>query len=310
MRVVLSLCALALLTAGLWFWSSGGFDNLARVAADQQRAFQNDMAGMLRALRGGQAGAFWGLMGLSFAYGFFHAVGPGHGKVLIGGYGMGRKVAALRLAVIGFLASMGQAVTAVFLVYTGVWVLNLTRETLIGVTEDIMAPASYAAIGAIGLWLVWRGVQKLIRAARAQNHTDNHGHDHAHDHTHDHGGHCSECGHKHAPSLDEVSQIRSLREALGLIGGIAIRPCTGALFVLIITWQMGIGMAGVAAAFAMALGTASVTVAVGLAAVGMRGGLLSGLSDSGLLVRAVPVVELLAGAVITVIATGLLMRAL
>jgi ABC-type nickel/cobalt efflux system permease component RcnA len=107
-----------------------------------------------------------------------------------------------------------------------------------------------------------------------------------------------------------VSQIRSLREALGLIGGIAIRPCTGALFVLIITWQMGIGLAGVAAAFAMALGTASVTVAVGLAAIGLRGGLLASLNERGALVRVVPVVELLAGAVIAVIAAGLLLRAL
>jgi ABC-type nickel/cobalt efflux system permease component RcnA len=301
MRRILTLIALAALALTLWLWTSGGFDQLARYAAEQQRGFQNDMAGMLRALRGGQAGAFWGLMGLSFAYGFFHAVGPGHGKVLIGGYGMGRKVAAMRLTLIGFLASMGQAVTAVLLVYSGIWLLNFTRETLIGVTEDIMAPVSYAAIGAIGLWLVWRGVQKLLRRAPADTHI------HAHDAE---GGHCSECGHRHAPSLEEVSQIRSLREALGLIGGIAIRPCTGALFVLIITWQMGIGLAGVAAAFAMALGTASVTVAVGLAAIGLRGGLLASLNERGALVRVVPVVELLAGAVIAVIAAGLLLRAL
>lgn len=319
MRGLLSAVALAVFAGLAWFWWSGGFDQLARLAASEQRAFQNEIAGSLRGLRAGQSGAFWVLMGVSFAYGFFHAVGPGHGKVLIGGYGVARKVAALRLSVIGFLASMGQAVTAIILVYSGVWLFNLTRQTMVGVTEAVMAPVSFAAIAAIGAWLMWRGVAKLRRMrgvdhVHAHDHTNGHGHGHGQghvhgDHDHAHDGACSECGHRHAPSLEEVSQINGLREAFGLIAGIAIRPCTGALFVLIITWQMGIGWAGVAAAFAMALGTAAVTVGVGLTAVGLRGGMLGGLTDSGISTKIVPIVEMVAGSVITVIAVGLLLRA-
>lgn len=305
MRRLLTLAALLAGAALIWLWGSGGFDQLARFAAGEQRDFQNQIAGTLRGLRGGEAGAFWVLMGVCFAYGFFHAVGPGHGKVLIGGYGMGRKVPVMRLSVIGFLASMGQAVTAVLLVYAGVWLLNLTRDAMIGVTENIMAPASYGAIALIGIWLVWRGLRKLTRKPA-------HSHGHEHGHEHDHHGHdaaCAECGHKHGPSVEEVNNIRTLREAVGLIGGIAIRPCTGALFVLIITWQMGIGMAGIAAAFAMALGTATVTVAVGIAAVGLRGGLLGGLAGSQAATKVVPVVEIAAGVVIAALASGLLWRA-
>ena len=301
MRGLVSTAAVLVILGLGWFWWSGGFDQLARFAAGEQRDFQNQIAGNLRSLRAGEAGAFWLLVGVSFAYGFFHAVGPGHGKLLIGGYGVGRQVAAVRLSVIGFVASMGQAVTAVILVYSGVWLLNLTRQAMIGVTEDIMAPVSYGAIALIGAWLMWRGLSKLWHQPSAHHH---------HRHHHDHGGTCSDCGHKHAPSLEEVSQINSVREALGLIAGIAIRPCTGALFVLIITWQMGIAMAGIAAAFAMALGTATVTVGVGLAAVGLRGGLLNGVSSSGLAARIVPVVEMAAGTIIVVIAGGLLVRAL
>ncbi len=315
MRRAISIAALCVGGLLLWFWTSGGFDQLARFAAGEQRDFQNQIAGTLRGLRSGQAGAFWVLMSVSFAYGFFHAVGPGHGKVLIGGYGLGRKVPVVRLSVIGFLASMGQAVTAVLVVYTGVWLLNLTRDAMIGVTEDVMAPASYGAIALIGLWLVWRGLRKLQpRQAHGDHHGHHHDHDHHHGHdhvhTHDHDGACSECGHRHGPTLEEVNNIRTLREAVGLIGGIAIRPCTGALFVLIITWQMGIGMAGVAAAFAMALGTATVTVGVGIAAVSLRGGLMGGLAGSDMAAKIVPVVEMTAGAVIVVLASGLLWRAI
>ncbi|MDP5218672.1 hypothetical protein Q5Y75_15695 [Ruegeria sp. 2205SS24-7] len=283
----------------LWLWAGGGFDQLSVWAAGEQREFQNQIAGALRGLRAGHDGTLWLLMGLCFAYGFFHAVGPGHGKVLIGGYGLGRRVPWLRLSVISLLASLGQAVTAVAIVYAGVFLFDMTRERLIGVTEDVMAPVSYGAIALVGLWLVWRGLRKLMHRP----------HTHTHTHAHDHGT-CESCGHKHGPDLNEVDQVSTPREALALIASIAIRPCTGALFVLLITWQMGIGGAGIAGAFAMALGTATVTITVGLAAAGMRGGIAGSAGAFQQAAKVLPLVELMAGLLVAVVAGGLLLRAL
>ena len=297
MRRVLTGVTLAVLCALLAFWWLGGFDRLAYWASGQQREFQNSMALSLRSARAGEAGAVIALLGACFAYGLAHAAGPGHGKVLIGGYGFARAVPMLRLSLIALAASLGQAVTAVALVYTGVLILNLGREVMIGTTEAIMAPISYGAIALIGFWLVWRGLRRLRQPV--------------HDHKHQgHGTECASCGHAHGPSLDQVQSIGTLREALVLIAGIAVRPCTGALFVLIITWQMGIGLLGIAGAFAMALGTALVTIAVGLAAGGLRGGLLAGIQGSPRFAQVAAVVELLAGAVVAALAIGLLMRAI
>ena len=308
-----SLVAAALLA---WLWASGGFDTLAAWAAGEQRGFQNEMALGLRALRAGEPGAVMALLSVCFAYGFFHAIGPGHGKVLIGGYGLGRQVPWLRLSVISLLSSLGQAVTAVVIVAGGITIMGLARDQLVGITEDIMAPASYGAIGLIGGWLIWRGFRKSAGLALGAG-TGHHDHTHQHKHDHDHGHHyahdhgtCQTCGHKHGPDLAEVENTRSLREALALIAGIAIRPCTGALFILIITWQMGIFGAGIAGAFAMALGTATVTIGVALASVGRRGGLVSGLQGSAVLTWAVPAIEIFAGVLITVIASGLFLRAI
>ena len=297
MRVFLSLAAAAAIALLLALWAGGGIDAIGQWAAMQQRGFQNTIATALRAARAGEGGAVFALLGACFAYGLAHAAGPGHGKVLIGGYGFGRAVPMVRLSVIALLASLGQAVTAVALVYAGVLILNLGRASMIGITEQVMAPVSYGAIALIGLWLLWRGLRRII----GQRET------HAHDHD---GEICNHCGHAHGPTLEQVGQVGDLRTALALIAGIAVRPCTGALFVLIITWQMGIAPLGIAGAFAMAVGTAFVTIAVGIAASGLRGGLLAGLAGSTRLAQVASVVETIAGAAVFAIALALLLRAI
>jgi len=300
MRYALTVTALVVLAVLGWFWFAGGFDRLGLWAALQQREFQNAIARALRSARAGEAGAIAAVLGACFAYGLAHAAGPGHGKVLIGGYGFGRKVPMLRLSLIALAASLAQAVTAIVVVYGGVLILNIGRQAMVGAVEVVMAPISYGAIALIGLWLMWRGLRKFL-AGRTPPH------DHAHE---GHGDVCASCGHAHGPSLDQVEQAGSLRDAIMLVGGIAMRPCTGALFVLIITWQMGIGGLGIGGAVAMALGTAMITVFVGLAAGGLRGGVLAGLSGSSQVARVVAGIELLAGSVVVFIAGGLLLRAL
>jgi ABC-type nickel/cobalt efflux system permease component RcnA len=285
--IPLALAVLAVLAV----WATGGFDMLARWAAQNQREVQGDMAGAIRALKGGEAGALAGLMTLAFAYGFFHAAGPGHGKMLIGGYGLGRRVPALRLSVIALAASLAQAGTAIALVYGGIFLLGWTRERVEGFSEAWLAPLSYAAIGTLGLWLVWRGLRGLPPAPSGHHHHD---HDHAH------------CGHAHGPTVEEAARVTSLRDAALLVGGIALRPCTGAVFLLIICWRLGVDAAGIAGTLAMALGTATVTISVALLSTTAREGALAGFATGPAARRVLPSLELAAGALIAAAALTLL----
>lgn len=290
------LIALGLVAAGaVWLWPMGGAQDLARWAAAGQREAQSAMAGALRALRRGEPGAMAALLGLCFAYGFFHAAGPGHGKVLLGGYGAGTRVPAGRLTVLALASSLAQAVTAIALVYAGILVLGLTREQLVGVTEDVLAPAGYAAIAAVGLWLLWRGARRLVAMRRETGHAHEHG---------------EACGHRHGPTVEEAAGMRGWRDGLAIVAAIAVRPCTGALFVLILTWQIGIPLAGIAGALAMALGTATVTIAVALGAVGMRSGALAGIAQGSAATRALGWTEALAGGLVVIVAGQLLLAAL
>ncbi|GGE38976.1 nickel/cobalt transporter [Actibacterium pelagium] len=299
------LWPVALVLVGLVaVWAVGGFSHLSTWAAEGQRDFQNAMARSLRALRGGQPGAFGALMSVCFAYGFFHAVGPGHGKVLIGGYGLGTRRKMGALAGLAVASSLAQATTAVIFAYGAIWTLEWTRQQIVDTTERMMAPLSYTLIACVGLWLLIRGLRRGFKSVSHAHHP--HAHDHHH-HDHGEGEVCSECGHKHAPTVEDLDKIHSLRDALVLIGAIAIRPCTGALFVLILTWQMEIAWQGVAGAYAMGLGTASVTVGIAIGAVWFRDRASLSVMDAGVARRIGAGLEVLAGLIVIAVALRLLM---
>ena len=305
-RAFLILGAVLAVIFGL-LWLLGGLAVLEHWAVNAQREVQSSLAGSVRAIKTGQPGALALLLGVCFSYGVLHAVGPGHGKVLIGGYGMGRRVPFWSLSGLSLLASLAQSAVAVVFVYAGVAVLGWTRDAAQGVAEQVMVPVGTAAIGLVGLWLMLRGLRGIWRqsaAGHGHDH-DHHHHDHYHDH-HDHDAACG-CGHAHGPTIAEVEQITGWRDAAALVAGVALRPCTGALFLLILTWQVGIGLAGIAGTFAMGLGTAVVTVAVAAMAVWAREGALASL-PVGQVGKALPWFEAVAGALVALIALSLLMH--
>ncbi|NVK12570.1 MAG: hypothetical protein HWE35_00155 [Rhodobacteraceae bacterium] len=313
MKILLTIVALSVASLAVWLWGFGGAGEVSVWAAEGQREAQNAMARGLRALRAGEPGALMALLSLCFAYGFFHAAGPGHGKLVIGGYGMGKPVPLLRLAGLALASSMAQAATAVLLVAGGLLLLDWGREQLTSAAEDVLAPVSYGLIALVGLWLLMRGLRRLLgsRTVQTAGHAGHHHHGHGHDHHHhDHDdGVCASCGHRHGPTVEEAANVHSLRDALAIIGAVALRPCTGAVFLLLLTWRMGVLWAGIAGAFAMGLGTATVTVAVAVAAVTMRKGALAQMEGTGAL-RAAAVLEILAGAVVAVLASQIMLRAL
>jgi ABC-type nickel/cobalt efflux system permease component RcnA len=310
-RVVLVAGAVLAVTFGL-VWLLGGLDPVQAWVLEQQRQVQNALAGAVRAIKGGQPGAILGLLSVCFAYGFLHAAGPGHGKLVIGGYGMARRVPFGRLAGVALASSLAQAAVAVGLVYAVVALLGLGRSQAEGLAEAVMAPLGTLMVAGVGLWLVWRGVAGL-RAQGAQSsgsHHHHHAHEDHHDHApHSHGAVCDTCGHAHGPTVDEVQHLTGWRDTLALVAGIAMRPCSGALFLLILTWQLGIASAGIIGTFAMGLGTAMVTIGVAAMAVWAREGALASLPGQGA-ARFLPWFEIIAGLVVAVAALSLLTTAL
>lgn len=259
----------------------------------QQQDFFRALTGSLKVMKT-DPWQIWWLVSISFLYGVFHAAGPGHGKAVISSYMIANEVALRRGVILSFMSSFLQAITAVIVIAAAYFVLRGLSVTMTQTTR-FLEIASYALIASFGLWLLTRKllsfrVERPVMLAAAghghhahhhhdhHHHNDGHAHDHGHEnHVHDHAhshkdGVCSTCGHAHMPDPKHLSgDDFSLREAWSAVIAVGLRPCSGALIVLTFAMLNGLWLAGVASAFAMAVGTAITVSALATLAVSAKG---------------------------------------
>ncbi len=251
----------------------------------KQAEFYRMMSGTIRAAKA-DGSAAWTLMGISFAYGIFHAAGPGHGKAVISSYMVANNETWRRGIALSFASAILQAFTAVAIVGIAAVLLGATAHVM-GNAVRAIEMVSYALIILIGLRLLWvkgRAFLRLLRPQKHKHHDHAHGHDHhhrghghdrdhAHDlaHDHDHGDEAHAWGHAHAPEPSELKGPHWLRRGLSAIVAVGLRPCSGAIIVLVFALAQGLFWIGVASTFVMGLGTAITVACVAMLAVAARG---------------------------------------
>ena len=242
----------------------------------EQSRLTHLIAGDLHALHG-SPGAYWGLVTLGLTYGVFHAAGPGHGKALIASYMLANEKSLKRGAVMALLAALLQALVAIGLVGGAGFIFRATASQM-NRAADFMALLSYSGVAAIGLWLVRRKGGALVSALRRHFERGR-----AVAATPAYAGAAWQaprplaawalfragapsegvgigvCGHAHAPDPSRLGGSLSWRDAAGTVIAAGARPCSGAILVLAFALAQGLFAAGVAATFAMALGTAATT---------------------------------------------------
>ncbi|WP_315779179.1 MULTISPECIES: nickel/cobalt transporter [unclassified Bradyrhizobium] len=289
----------------------------------KQSEFYRQMSGAIRSAKE-DGSAVWWLLAISFAYGIFHAAGPGHGKAVIASYLVANQETAKRGIVLSFASGLMQALVAVVIVGIGAVVLNATAATMCS-AEKVVEIASYGLIALLGARLVWVKGAAFLRTwqpaapalalagapaaaavppaqgdahdhqHRAHHHDhdhhghDHHGHDHhhhdhahahaaaahghaAHDHVHHdhvHGDDCG-CGHSHGPAPSELAGPGGWQRGFQAIFAAGIRPCSGAILVLVFALAQGMFWAGVAATFVMGMGTAVTVATIAVLAVAAK----------------------------------------
>jgi nickel/cobalt exporter len=254
----------------------------------KQAEFYRTLSGLIRAAKADGSAAYT-LLGISFLYGIFHAAGPGHGKAVISSYLVANDETWRRGIVLSFASAILQAFTAVAVVGIAAALLGATAKAM-GNTVRVIEIVSYALIMLIGLRLLWvkgRAFLRLLRGEQQAHHAHDHHHDHDHHHAHDHDHHhhhghahshdhdheddASAWGHAHAPEPEELTGKHWLRRGLAAIIAVGLRPCSGAIIVLVFALAQGLFWIGVASTFVMGLGTAITVAAIATLAVGARG---------------------------------------
>jgi nickel/cobalt exporter len=237
----------------------------------QQAAFYRSMSSAVMAAKANGTAEF-GLAWLSFLYGIFHAAGPGHGKAVISSYLIADGASVKRGIVLSAAAALAQAVTAIVIVGIAAAVLGATAHAM-GSTVRWLELAAYAGIVVFGLMLAWRKGRALVAALRSSHghrhgHDHHHGHDHGHHHDHSHN-HSHD--HSHGPEPSELKGKGWLKRGIAAVIAVGLRPCSGAIFILVFALSQGIFAVGIVATLAMALGTAITVASIALLAVFGKG---------------------------------------
>ena len=225
-----------------------------------QRDLHDRLALAIKAVGEHGGVAAWSLIGLSFLYGFFHAAGPGHGKVVIATYLLTQESELRRGVALSFFAALTQGVVAIIAVEATITLLDLPLRGA-QQTAGHFETASYVAILLLGLVLVYSAARRLMRRLMRRRP----GHHHHGGVSHDH------CGHNHMPDPREIEAGASWRKGLGVVISIGLRPCSGAILVLLLAYTLDLVWSGMAAVLAMSIGTALTVSVLAAMAVYARG---------------------------------------
>ncbi|MDJ0891448.1 MAG: nickel/cobalt transporter [Gammaproteobacteria bacterium] len=233
--------------AAAWVWS-------------KQREFHRKLTRELRQLRG-KHGVGWALVLMSFLYGVFHAAGPGHGKAVLTTYLLTHRQQLYRGVAMGAVAALLQGVTALLLVYGLIgfagWLPRETQMASLWATR-----ISFGLLVIVGLYVLARAAVSVVNGVQRWQRDARHGHT-----GHTHG---ESCGCKHVPSVAEIDTAGSRRAAAGVVLAIGLRPCSGAVLVLILASVMDLAWHGALAVLAMSLGTAITIVTLAILATKAR----------------------------------------
>lgn len=240
----LALLILAVAVAGVALWLN--WPQLMLKSTLWQREVNGQLSALLQAVAANPLRAGSALLLFSFSYGVLHALGPGHGKVVIATW-LATHPSRLRASLgVTLAASLLQGLVAIVLVSLVLWLLALPVRML-HLSAFWLEKGSYLLVSLLGVILCWRALRRLRGLLRRPTIRRIVAH-HQHDAT------CG-CGHQHLPSAQQMEEGDGLRERALLVLSMGMRPCSGAIMVLLFSKVIDVFWWGVAAVMAMSAGT-------------------------------------------------------
>ncbi|MCX8956796.1 nickel/cobalt transporter [Erwinia psidii] len=246
-----------LLAAGLALWFY--WPQILLQSTFWQRSLNQQMTILLQqvATHPHQAGVT--LMGFSLIYGVLHALGPGHGKVVIATFLATHPTRVKTSLQLTLAAAVVQGGVAIALVTVMLGILGLSSRQL-HLSSFWLEKGSYLLVVGLGGWLCWRAVSKIWRTWRSPQPLTIHRIVSA---GNQHGAECG-CGHHHVPDREMLDRAVSGKTKIMVVLSMGLRPCSGAIMMLLFSKVIGVYTWGVLSALVMAVGTAMTVSAMAL----------------------------------------------
>ncbi len=220
-------------------------------SAAWQKSINQQLSSLLHQVAENPARAGWSLLSFSIVYGVLHALGPGHGKVVITTW-LATHPSQLKSSLkLTFAASLLQGLVAIALVVVVLGMLQLPSRQL-HMSSFWLEKGSYLLVGLLGVMLAARALRKLRNLLSSQKKFTAFTPYHLHD------ANCG-CGHQHLPSEAQLAAGEDWRARTMIVLSMGMRPCSGAIMVLLFSKVIGVFSWGMLSALAMAAGT-SITI--------------------------------------------------
>jgi nickel/cobalt transporter (NicO) family protein len=211
---------------------------LARVNA-AQRQLNQALSRELRRLRAGEVtGAALGVAWIAFLYGVLHAIGPGHGKLVVSSLFLARDVRLRTALGISWLVSVLQTLSSIAIVTVVALILGRGGFDALHGSRRIEL-ICYGLIALMGLVMLADTFREMwVRWRRG---------------------------------VDHAGDGRGVASG-GLVLATGLTPCASAIILLLFALGQGVYLVGIAASLVMAVGMGLTVSLVGLVAVLVRRG--------------------------------------
>ncbi|WP_308603478.1 hypothetical protein [uncultured Fibrobacter sp.] len=228
-----------------------GSDKMLQQLTEWQKSLRENISGQIRKLKVGHSGSVFLFLLICFAYGFIHAIGPGHGKTIVVSYFLARRGNVAQGIGLGTAITTIHTLSAVILLFILYGIAKTALFPIFDTSRINIEKASYILIAFTGILLIFIAVREWIH------------------------------GRKNAPANMHASWKELLW--LALITGIVPCPAVALIvFFCLLNDLPGLALLG---AFGICLGMAITNTAFGFLAIATRRGIDKGIQRAKQLER-------------------------
>ena len=216
-------------------------------------------------------GVFFMLLGIALFYGFIHALGPGHGKIIMVSYALSNPLKVRQGILLGIFIAVIHTCSAIFLVSTLYFILKSTYSGYSQEPKKIISLVSYGLIVCMGVFLIAKTI--IVDIVKLNNK-------------------------KQKPEIKDKARQNKFQNLILPALIIGLVPCEGAVLILIFSITINSYYLGIILAMVMSFGIAITISLMGIITIYSKKGALKLISAKKGLIKIISIIIQLLGAII------------